>query len=82
MDGRHDDRVVSLREFRDLREQEREEYDWAARFRGWARTLRGQDQITPPGGYTADDYFELCDVMARLLGEWADEWETDRRGGA
>jgi hypothetical protein len=67
--------VVSLSEFRYRREEECEEWDWTARFRGWARTLAAQDNRTPRGGWTGDDYLELCGVIAELLEGWADELE-------
>jgi DNA (cytosine-5)-methyltransferase 1 len=83
--GREDDAVaavVSLSEFRDLREEQREQWDWAARFRGWARTLADYDNRTPPGGWTGDDYLELCGVMTELLEGWADELDGKPRSGS
>ena len=76
-----DDRAADLARWRHLfqRDAEAEAAEpWAVQFRGWAATLRDQERIAPPGGWTGNDYLELCDVMAAQLERWAAEMERNQ----
>jgi hypothetical protein len=84
MDDSHNDgdRVVSLGRFRLRRVEELAAHDWPAELLDWARVLRDQEVIAPPGGWDHDNYLELCDLLADTFERWAAELEGKPRSGA
>lgn len=77
--GDHHGKVMDLRIYRDLREEQEEARSWPTRFRGWARTLRGEEQMAMarPDDYCVA-YIEMAGAMAEALEGWAAEMERDR----